>query len=396
MKNVLVAVGVCLVSVLNLTAQWLPATTPPPADTDPIHRGGNVVIGGPVAFPYTKLTVSNSSDARFDVASQMSGFAAIRIISNNAIYATIDALNGPYDSQPYTIAKNLVLQPNGGNVGIGPGTTTATHLLEIAGANAVASFGSDPAVINVGGQNAFLGGYTFSGLSTAYFSENFLYTTNGGGYHAPNPNDSSALLVLQGGALTFFNTAPGGNLFGNNRLTVTADGRVLVGPAVAGHSSEQLTVNGNAWVQGTLSGTTVRATYQDVAEWVQSSGDMPSGTVVVLNAERSNEVVPSSRAYDTTVAGVVSPAPGVLLGVEGASKAKIATTGRVRVRVNATMHPVKIGDLLVTSDKPGVAMVSEPLDLGGVKIHRPGTLIGKALEPLPSGEGEILVLLSLQ
>jgi hypothetical protein len=41
-------------------------------------------------------------------------------------------------------------------------------------------------------------------------------------------------------------------------------------------------------------------------------------------------------------------------------------------------------------------MKSEPLDLGGVKIHRPGTLIGKALEPLAKGQGEILVLLSLQ
>jgi hypothetical protein len=49
-----------------------------------------------------------------------------------------------------------------------------------------------------------------------------------------------------------------------------------------------------------------------------------------------------------------------------------------------------------TSDTPGTAMRSEPLDLGGVKIHRPGTLIGKALEPLASGQGEILVLLSLQ
>ena len=43
-----------------------------------------------------------------------------------------------------------------------------------------------------------------------------------------------------------------------------------------------------------------------------------------------------------------------------------------------------------------MAMKSEPLDLGGAKIHRPGTLIGKALEPLAKGTGEILVLLSLQ
>jgi hypothetical protein len=93
---------------------------------------------------------------------------------------------------------------------------------------------------------------------------------------------------------------------------------------------------------------------------------------------------------------VFSAQPGVILGEAAASKAQIATTGRVKIRVDATRHSIAMGDLLVTSDKSGMAMKSEPLDLAGVKIHRPGTLIGKALEPLAQGEGEILVLLSLQ
>jgi hypothetical protein len=154
---------------------------------------------------------------------------------------------------------------------------------------------------------------------------------------------------------------------------------------------------GNATFAGNVSaGGVINAKYQDVAEWVPAGGALPSGTVVILNRAKTNEVTPSTTAYDTAVAGVVSDQPGVLLGTAGADKAKIATTGRVKVRVDATTHPVNIGDLLVTSDVPGTAMYSEPLDLGGVKIHRPGTLIGKALEPLPSGQGEILVLLSLQ
>lgn len=74
----------------------------------------------------------------------------------------------------------------------------------------------------------------------------------------------------------------------------------------------------------------------------------------------------------------------------------VATTGRVRVKVDASNGPIRVGDLLVTSDKEGIAMRSQPLDLGGTPIHRPGTLIGKALEPLEKGVGEILVLLSLQ
>ena len=74
----------------------------------------------------------------------------------------------------------------------------------------------------------------------------------------------------------------------------------------------------------------------------------------------------------------------------------VATTGRVKVKVDATNGPIQIGDLLVTSGKEGLAMKSVPVEIGGVQIHRPGTLIGKALEPIASGQGSILVLLSLQ
>jgi hypothetical protein len=154
--------------------------------------------------------------------------------------------------------------------------------------------------------------------------------------------------------------------------------------------------HGDLTVAGTIRAGTVYANYQDVAEWVPASESMPAGTVVVISDSANNTVKASTHAYDTGVAGVVSPAPGLLLGIESASKAKIATTGRVKVRVDATNHAIRTGDLLVTSDSSGMAMKSEPLDLGGVKIHRPGTLIGKALEPLAGGEGEILVLLSLQ
>src|SRR5207253_6683085 len=131
-------------------------------------------------------------------------------------------------------------------------------------------------------------------------------------------------------------------------------------------------------------------------EWVPAATIMDPGTVVVLDGSHSNEVIVSKTAYDTTVAGVVSKNPGVSLGEPSKSKVLVATSGRVRVKVDATRKPIRIGDLLVTSDKPGMAMKSEPIALNGVKIHRPGTLIGKALEPLNKGQGEILVLLSMQ
>jgi hypothetical protein len=163
-------------------------------------------------------------------------------------------------------------------------------------------------------------------------------------------------------------------------------------------AGQKLEVTGNVKVNGDLTATKVlNAVYgQDIAEWVPATTEMSFGTVVVLNTAANNEVMPSSRPYDTTVAGVVSEQPGITLGAAGKGKAPIATSGRVRVHVDATAAPIKVGDLLVSGTKPGTAMKSIPVSVSGIEMHRPGTLIGKALEPLASGEGDILVLLSMQ
>jgi len=172
------------------------------------------------------------------------------------------------------------------------------------------------------------------------------------------------------------------------RLTILADGKVGIGIDVPTVALD---------VVGSIKATSViGAVYQDFAEWVPASADMTPGTVVVLNGDRNNEVMPSATSYDTAVAGVVSAQPGILLGQESASKEMIATSGRVKVYVTTANGPIRVGDLLATSDKPGLAMRSQPIDIGGAKLHRPGTLIGKALEPLATGDGEILVLLSMQ
>ena len=161
--------------------------------------------------------------------------------------------------------------------------------------------------------------------------------------------------------------------------------------------SGNLTASGNLHAAGNITaGGQLSAKFQDIAEWVPATADLAPGTVVVLNQARNNEVMASSAAYDTAVAGVVSAQPGLTLGVEEKGMEQIATTGRVKVRVDSRSAPIRIGDLLVTSDTPGTAMRSEPMNIHGRKFHQPGTIIGKALEPHNGGEGEILVLLSLQ
>ncbi|MDT5271516.1 MAG: hypothetical protein QOH49_3702 [Acidobacteriota bacterium] len=192
--------------------------------------------------------------------------------------------------------------------------------------------------------------------------------------------------VAGGGKLTFSTYTDAGAPA--SRLVIDRAGNVGIGTAAP---TSKLHVAGNITIDGNIN-----AKWQDVAEWVPSTQKLSAGTVVVLDVARDNHVAASFKAYDTRVAGVVSAQPGLTLGEAGEGKALVATTGRVKVRVDATRAPIQIGDLIVTSDVPGMAMKSEPVSFGGVEMHRPGTIIGKALESLEKGTGEILVLLSLQ
>ena len=206
--------------------------------------------------------------------------------------------------------------------------------------------------------------------------------------------NSSGGLCIAGDCKTAWSQV-GGSQWTTSGTTINyATGNVGIANA---SPTEKLDVTGNVKVTGNITASgTINAKYQDVAEWVDSSQELAPGTVVVLDAAKSNQVIASTQSYDSRVAGVISIRPGVTLGESGEGRVLVAATGRVKVKVDATNGPINIGDLLVTSDKQGVAMKSVPIEIGGRRIHQPGTLIGKALEPLAGGTGEILVLLSLQ
>lgn len=278
-------------------------------------------------------------------------------------------------------ANDLVLGAGSGYVRVGPNASAGAPLMNFIVPNGNVGFGTQAPNFNLdvnrGSRSAdVVLGIDANGSST--YSP-MLYFRNTG---------TAISKIMSSRDLQFQNTD------GSALLYLKTNGNVGIGTSAP---AAKLDVNGDTNVSGNINVSgNVNAKYQDVAEWVPVRRQMSAGTVVVLDAEQSNQVTASTHAYDTKVAGVVSARPGVILGEAGENKAMIATTGRVRVKVDATRAPIKVGDLLVTSDVEGTAMKSVPLDLGGTPIHRPGTLIGKSLESLEKGTGEILVLLSLQ
>jgi hypothetical protein len=344
-----------------------------------MYRDGNFVNWGIAQF----FSLNNSSGVATDYA-QVSGG-----ISSNTAGAESGVL-AFYTRNLGTLAERMRVHSNG-NVTIGT-ATPFSYKLHVEGG----SINSSQALcINgdcrtawsavTGAWNSGSGSINYTGGSVGIGTSSPLYSldVNGGvnGFRAKAASASGTDTIA-----TFENNAA-------IKMIVRANGNVGIGTT---SPAKTLDVNGDINAAGTITGGNIQAKYQDVAEWVGSSQELSAGTVVVLDPEKNNQVVASTQSYDSSVAGVISLKPGIALGEHGEGRVLVATTGRVKVKVDASKGPIRIGDLLVTSDKEGVAMKSMPVELGGVRMHRPGTLIGKALEPLASGTGEILVLLSLQ
>ena len=121
------------------------------------------------------------------------------------------------------------------------------------------------------------------------------------------------------------------------------------------------------------------------------------GMIVRIDPAHPGELALSDRAYDRTVAGVVSGAggvkPGMLMGQRNSKadgKYPVALTGRVYCYVDATEGAIVPGDLITTSATPGHGMKVDD------HARAQGAIIGKAMTALESGKGLVLVLVSLQ
>ncbi|HEY6333492.1 MAG TPA: hypothetical protein VI756_29485, partial [Blastocatellia bacterium] len=142
----------------------------------------------------------------------------------------------------------------------------------------------------------------------------FLHTTfnSGAAGQTPVTNPGGGLTIgwnaSSGNAeVNFYNVFGGANTaFQFSQMSSTGSVSNLV--TIAGNGNVGITgtiTSGSITSSGTISGAVVKATYQDVAEWVPAAGALPAGTVVVLDKSHANQVTASAKAYDTSVAGVI-------------------------------------------------------------------------------------------
>jgi hypothetical protein len=174
---------------------------------------------------------------------------------------------------------------------------------------------------------------------------------------------------------------------------------MIIGNKSAGHERrvavwDRLDVHGQIWVNDVL-----RLDLAEVTR-VRADDQLEQGDIVVIDREDGTRVRRSAQAFDPAVYGVVSSyaqAAMVIGGFGGPEqmtqapdRRPIALVGRVKIKVCSEAGPIRVGDLLTSSSRPGHAMrCADP-------AAHPGAIAGKALEPFSGDAGTITALVTLQ
>jgi hypothetical protein len=176
-----------------------------------------------------------------------------------------------------------------------------------------------------------------------------------------------------------------------------AGGDILVGNAgVAGDGSDMMRrfrvdQAGNVFATGTINAST----NADVAERIATADALKPGDVVEIDPSTAGRFRKSRSAYSTMAAGIVSTAPAIALAnrgelTDGDSRPMLALVGRVPVNATSEGGAIHVGDLLTTSSTPGYAMRCQD------RTKCAGAIVGKALQTLSSGTGQVEALVTLQ
>ena len=177
----------------------------------------------------------------------------------------------------------------------------------------------------------------------------------------------------------------------SKHFVVSAEGNVGVGTETP---RAKLDVGGTAHHTG-------------LAQEFAYNGELEPAEVAVIDTNDRLKVKRSENAYETAIAGVVSRSPAIRISPQNHERtAPLTLSGIVSVKVTDENGPIEVGDALTTSSTSGCAMkfqlleaqsgmgIDEFTELINENERRRNAILGKALEPLTQGTGEIMALVS--
>ncbi|MEI2722906.1 MAG: hypothetical protein V9H26_05015 [Verrucomicrobiota bacterium] len=289
-----------------------------------------------------------------------------------------------------TASNQFLIRASGG---VGIGTINPATTLDVRSGTPEITIGT---TANTGGALNF--GNAGHGVKRGYSQLNDvgLYTTAADLYLSANGTATSQFVLKNSGNVGIGTNSPAerlqveGNIRASGTVSVNdASGTVKASMAVDVNGKGKMTcdyiqVNGGA----------------DIAEPFEVRGApmIEPGMIVAIDPDRPGQLRLCNRAYDSTVAGIISGAngiqPGLMLqqsGTMATGRHPVALTGRVWCHADAdAAGEIVPGDLLTSATEPGHAMKA-------VDRNRAfGAIIGKAMTPLAKGKGLVLVLVSLQ
>ena len=312
--------------------------------------GGNIATAGLITVTGNVQAVGNVSGGNILTANLMQA-ATISATANVVATANV--------SGDYFLGTGISLS---GNVISGISTTA-----NITGGNLI-STGIVSAVGNITGGNV-LGG---ANVNATLFTGTTVSVTG---------TITGASVV--GGVMTGTSISVSGGVTGagitGTSLTVST-GNVTLGNIVNAGANLTGNIGSATGYFNTVFAKATSAQYADLAEWYEADADYPPGTVLVFGGDK--EVTMAIGINDVRVAGVVSTNPAHIMnsGLKAEHTAALALTGRVPTLV---VGRVAKGDMMVTAGGGRAQACAEP---------RMGSVIGKALQDHPGGQGTIEIV----
>ncbi len=321
---------------------------------------------------YLESTGSGVRWSTIDATSIQNGTSAMTVIASGGnIRANVaGATNTTFTATEANVAVNLTCQAQSGF-----GTAPTTAAVTIGGNETASSWTTNGIGLRINSAT-----YTDSGTPAAgTAATNHIHAIAQGTLAATNGSvttTSAATLYIAGPPVA------GSNMTITNpyALQIAAGNFVTAGNIFA-NSNNTSNIGSSSTKFSNIFGVTVNATYADLAEYYTTDAEYQPGTVLIFGGDR--EVTQSTTDHDPAVAGVVSTNPAYVMNVDLQGGVAVALTGRVPCQV---VGSIKKGDLLVTSNIPGVATK--------MVTFVPGSIIGKALENYDSnvpGKIEVVV-----